>query len=252
MASDTLLYLLPILFILAFLHSSVGLAGGSSYTAYMTLLGLPLPIIPSISLALNTLVSAIAARNFIAYRHFRFDLWLPFQLGALPMVYIGARTILPALVFYALLFVTLLLATLRMLFFRNYVLRPIRKPSHIRVLCLLVGGVLGFLAGSIGIGGGIYLIPFILLFGLADVKQAAAVGIVFIFINSIIGLATRAYTGDVPWNMLWPALLCVGAGSALGSWLGASKWKSSQLNILLIFVLICACWLLIVKIFRLI
>lgn len=234
------LILLPVFFIVAFVHSSVGLAGGSSYTAIMALLGVPLQVIPSISLSLNTLVSSIGSRNFIKNKHFRIKLWLSFQLSALPFVYIGAKTQLPATIFYAILLITLCLSATRMAL--NASLAPSFNFNAFQkvIVSVLVGMVLGFLSGSLGIGGGIYLVPCIILLGLGSIKEASAVGAVFILVNSVIGLATKWQIGLVSISMILPALVTVGVGGMLGSWYGAKIWQAKTLNRMLLLILLVA------------
>lgn len=248
--SQELVYLLlPLFFAIALLHSSVGLAGGSSYTAIMALLGFPLAVIPSISLSLNTLVSGIAARNFIRFAHFRWRLWLPFQLSALPCVYWGAQIVLPAALFYSLLLVTLLLSMWRLSSVKTVegisqgALRSF-TPVKQWVIQGMVGAALGFLSGSMGIGGGVYLVPAILLLGLGSVRQASATAIVFIFVNSVLGLVTKWQLGLVPWAWVWLPLMAVAVGGAVGSWLGASHWRTGILVKILVGVMGLVCVLL--------
>ncbi len=275
--------LLALFFVVAVLHSSVGLAGGSSYTAFMAIFGVPLPTIPSISLSLNTLVSSIGSINFYRYRHFEWRLWLPIQLTALPFVYVGSRIQLPAKAFYVVLLVTLLFSLWRMAKMTfattdasfdgsdtgstpslpqsssskalpsnsklNNV-KTIGSPTSLSLrlaLCTLLGAVLGFLAGSIGIGGGIYLVPSLVLLNLASVRQASAVGVVFILCNSLVGLASKWQLGMVSLSMIMPALMVVGMGGAIGSYLGASRLPTRYVLMALMGVMALASGLLMVK-----
>ena len=66
----------------------------------------------------------------------------------------------------------------------------------------LSGGILGFIAGTVGIGGGIYLVPIIFIFGLGTEKEAAAAGIVFIFVNSIVGLIPRVQLQSINFRII--------------------------------------------------
>ena len=59
-------YLLPILFFfIAFIYSSVGLGGGSSYAALMAIFGISYQMIPTTSLTLNLLVTFFGMINFL-------------------------------------------------------------------------------------------------------------------------------------------------------------------------------------------
>ncbi len=248
--TDTIYFLYPLFFCIAFLHSSVGLAGGSSYTALMAILGFPLQIIPSISLSLNTLVSSIGAFNFIRYRHFDWRILLPFLIGSIPAVYIGAKIILPAIVFYSVLLITLLIGVLRLIFWRDYNSRIHFSVIQRYVISAIVGAILGFISGSVGIGGGIYLVPSILLLGFADAKKAAACGVVFIWINSVIGLFSKWQAEMIDLDWILPMLAVVACGGYLGSFIGANRWSTRYLENALAIVMCIACLLLANKIFR--
>jgi uncharacterized protein len=249
--SEIPVLLFPIFFGVAFLHSSVGLAGGSSYTAIMAVFGVPIQIIPSISLSLNTLVSSVGGFNFIRYRHFHWQILAPFLVGSIPAVYIGAKIILPTLWFYFVLLITLLLGVVRLLFWRNYTNTIGFSNIQRYTISTVLGAVLGFISGSVGIGGGVYLVPSILLLGFADAKKAAACGIVFIWVNSVIGLLSKWQSNMLELSWILPMLLVVFCGGFAGSLIGAKLWSSRYLENILIFVMSIACLLLTNKIWGL-
>ena len=56
-------------------------------------------------------------------------------------------------------------------------------------IVLVSGIVIGFFSGIIGIGGGIFLSPLVLLLGWTTAKQTAAISAPFILVNSIAGLS---------------------------------------------------------------
>ena len=53
---------------------------------------------------------------------------------------------------------------------------------------MLVGAVLGFASGLIGVGGGIFLSPLMILLGWARVREVSGIAALFILVNSISGL----------------------------------------------------------------
>jgi hypothetical protein len=92
----------------------------------------------------------------------------------------------------------------------------------------------------IGIGGGIILSPVILLLHWADMKQTAAVSALFIFVNSLAGLAGLFTTGfEYRPEMGWMIAVAFTGGLA-GSYLGALKFNSSLLKRILAAVLLIA------------
>lgn len=68
-------------FLIAFIYSSVGLGGGSSYTALMAIMGFGTLTIPLLSLSLNLLVTTAGCYNFIRHKHARIGLISPFLVS---------------------------------------------------------------------------------------------------------------------------------------------------------------------------
>jgi len=124
--------------------------------------------------------------------------------------------------------------------------RPSRRPAG--SVLLAVGGVLGFLAGLTGVGGGIYLSPLLLLLRWADVKETAAVSAAFIFVNSLAGLGGLATQGPLP-TVPGPWLASALAGGLLGSVLGAGWVPKRRLTQVLASILLLAAFKLGVKAF---
>ena len=106
------------------------------------------------------------------------------------------------------------------------------------------GAVLGFVSGTIGIGGGIYLVPLIILFGLGTEQEAAASGAAFILLNSMAGLIARFQRGAVSLELMLPLLLAVLAGGFVGSRLGAMRFNPLTIQKILGLVVILALLLL--------
>jgi hypothetical protein len=89
------------------------------------------------------------------------------------------------------------------------------------------------LAVIVGIGGGIYLVPLIIVLGLGTVKEAAACGAVFIWINSLSGLLSRLQFNFIDLSPYAPLLIVVIAGGILGSLMGASRLNGAIMEKLL-------------------
>src|SRR6185295_9991053 len=87
----------------------------------------------------------------------------------------------------------LIIPIIRFLFFSNIRVDQIRKANF--WLSVLIGAVIGFLSGLIGIGGGIILSPVLLLLKWTDQKQTAAISAAFIFVNSLSGLFGQLQKG---------------------------------------------------------
>ena len=84
------------------------------------------------------------------------------------------------------------------------------------IFILTIGAILGFIAGAVGIGGGIYLVPLIIMFGLGTEKEAAAAGAMFIWVNSLVGVIARAKIGYFDLQFILPLAIAVLIGGFVG------------------------------------
>ena len=109
--------LLAVIFaMVAFFYASVGLGGGSSYTALLAIFGATTVTIPMVSLTLNVLVTTVGSIIFLSQRHARLRLIAPFLITSIPMAYVGGMLHLPKMLFYLVLLVSLTFAAMRIYF----------------------------------------------------------------------------------------------------------------------------------------
>jgi uncharacterized membrane protein YfcA len=216
-------FLAVLFFVVAFVYSSVGLAGGSSYTALMAIFGFHTLAIPMISLTLNVFVSTVGSFNFIRNRHARLRLITPFLISSIPMAYLGGSLRLPKETFYWVLMISLIFVALRIYVWRSTSIELNIGQTGKIILSLIAGSALGLISGIVGIGGGIYLVPLIIILGLGTEKEAAACGAIFIWLNSASGLLSRFQYNAIDLTDYIPLIVAVVAGGALGSFLGSFK-----------------------------
>ncbi|HTN42483.1 MAG TPA: sulfite exporter TauE/SafE family protein [Nitrospiria bacterium] len=240
MPSD-LIWLLPLFLLAAMLYSSVGHGGASAYLAILVLAGYARPEIAPTVLILNILVTVTGLTNYYRAGYFTSRILWPFILASIPAAYLGGMIPLSQPVFSGILGGTLFIAGLRFILFTKPILpRPPVNAVWIYAIGLPVGLVLGFLAGLIGIGGGIFLSPLLLLMGWANAKQTAAVSAAFIILNSLSGLAAHALNGTMHPGLALPLGLTVLIGGQIGSWWGARKIPPKVLQQVLGTVLLTA------------
>ena len=233
--------LLAVLFFtVAFVYSSVGLGGGSSYTALMAVFGINALAVPMISLSLNVLVTSVGSFNFIRNKHGKLTLILPFLISSMPMAFIGGALQLPKEIFYFVLLLSLVFVAARIYFWEKTTVKLTLGQKGKIVVSLISGAVLGFVAGIVGIGGGIYLVPLIILLGLGTEKEAAACGAIFIWLNSITGLISRLQYNSIDLTHYLPLVIGVLAGGALGSFIGSVKLSTKVMEKILGSVVIAA------------
>ena len=114
----------------------------------------------------------------------------------------------------------------------------VRQPRH--TLALLVGGAIGLISGIVGVGGGIFLSPLMIVCRWADAKQTAAVSACFIVLNSVAGLLGRVTAGPLDGTLALGVIVPALAGGLLGSRLGAGVLPKPALCRMLAGVLMIA------------
>ena len=196
------LLLLPLV---AFLYASVGHGGASGYLALMALFSFSPEVMKPTALLLNLFVAAIAFFHYYQSGYFSWKAFWPFAIASIPMAFLGGMIELDATLYRKFLGVLLIFAILKMLQVFG------KERSEIRSVKiwqgLLVGGIIGYFSGLIGIGGGIVLTPVILLFHWGKMKEAAAISALFIWVNSAAGLLGQ-FTNEM--QLVSHSLLLVG------------------------------------------
>lgn len=217
--------LIPLFFFTALLYSSAGLGGGSTYLALLALFGFSYTSIPLFALSCNILVVSGGFWHFYRAGHFRSKNVLPFLISSIPLAYLGGTLRISQNVFSLILAFALICAAFRL--FLKEEEKPLKELSWKKafILGLPLGGLIGFLSGLIGIGGGIFLSPLLMLWRWASAKQAAAAASFFILINSISGLLGQVSKGASFDHLerLGPLLIAVFLGSQIGARWGAFR-----------------------------
>ncbi len=234
-------YLLPILFFfVALIYSSIGLGGGTSYIALMTIFGISYHTIPSTSLVLNLVVTFIGMISFWYNGHGRLDLVIPLLIISIPMAYLGGLLTLPENIFRVILLITLIIVAVRIYLFQQLQFRFKISGNQKYIVIIVIGSLLGFIAGTVGIGGGIYLVPLLIIFGLASEKESAAAGSTFIWFNSLAGITARQQSGIIDTDFILPLIGSVAVGGVTGSYLGASQYNEKTIQNIMGFVIVIA------------
>ena len=225
------------IFIVAVMYSSVGHGGASGYLAVMAFLAVAPGVTRPTALVLNVFVASIAAFQFYRSGHFSWRLFLPFAVASVPMAFVGGMIHLPTTAYKLVLGAVLILAAVRLAWKFVNDGEP-RQPNV--AICLVIGGVIGLLSGLVGVGGGIFLTPVLLLMNWSETKRAAGVSAMFILVNSIAGIAGNyAQVATLPSNV-WVWIVAAVVGGVVGSTLGAKRFDSIVLRRVLAVVLLVA------------
>jgi uncharacterized membrane protein YfcA len=240
---ETIILFYSLLFLVAFLYSSVGHGGASGYLALMALFSISPEVMKPTALLLNLFVSLTSFIQFYRGKHFNWKIFLPFAIASVPMAFVGGLIKVDADVYKKILGLLLLLPIARFLFFSNIRVDQIKKSNT--ALSLLIGAAIGFLSGLIGIGGGIILSPVLLLLKWTDMKQTAAISALFIFVNSLSGLAGQLTKGINFGPDMYAYVAVAFAGGLFGAYYGSIRFRQVILKYLLAAVLMVAAYKLI-------
>lgn len=230
-------------FVTALLYAIAGFGGGSTYTALLVLAGTDYRAVPILSLACNILVVSVGTWRFARAGHLDWRRVWPLFVTSVPAAWLGGRLVVEKDLFVGLLAGSLLVAGLTMLW-QPYWKRDITPEPGPRWIEPVAGGGLGFLAGVVGIGGGIFLAPLLYLLRWDAPRRIAATCAAFILVNSISGLAGQASKGlgaaaavIGEHGLLFPAVLVGGIlGASLGSRRIEPQWVRIVTALLILYV----------------
>lgn len=218
-------------FIIALIYSAVGFGGGSSYIAVLALFDYPYESIPVIGLICNLIVVSGGVFHFHKHGHFQWSHFWPFAVSSIPMAFVGGRISISKDFFLFLLAVCLFIVAVRLLFLNRNIkdFSEYKKPKL--SLAIILGAILGLIAGMVGIGGGIFLAPVLLHLKWGLPKQIAATAALFIMLNSLSGLAGQWVKGTsmIDLENYWPLFLSVLIGGQIGSRVGSGSVFSQRM-----------------------
>lgn len=229
-----LLIVLAVLFCISFLFSSVGHGGASGYLAVLSMASIPVAVIKPTALVLNVFVSVLSFLHFYKQGYFKWKLFYPFILLSIPLAFLGGQIKLEDTVYKNVLAVVLLFVLVKIIMSKRDLVVTQEMPF---VPAVVIGGIIGFLSGVLGIGGGIILSPILLLFRWTTIKEAAPITALFIFLNSISGLlGFFMKAGSLPQETLFLLPITL-IGGFLGSYYGSKKYSNAVLQRILVVVI---------------
>ena len=209
-------------FVTAILYASVGFGGGSTYLALLLIWDVPYYIFPVIALICNIFVVSGNSFNYIKAGNLNLKLLIPYLIGSIPLAFIGGSLEIDKNLLEIFLFIVLAIAgTLLLINFKSY---DDNKSSYRDIpilISILIGGILGFISGVVGIGGGIFLSPILFLIKAARPKHIVTAASLFILINSISGVIGQL-TKNIVLNDIsnyWYLFLIVIIGGHIGNFL---------------------------------
>jgi len=236
------LALLPLAAVIAAAYAAVGLGGGTGQLALMTLFGVPPELMPSTALTLNIVVTSAALIRFGVAGRFRWDLFVPFLALAIPAAFVGGMITVPRRAFMILLAVALSLAAAGMLRSAARGDDSTHRPGRLLLWTVgpLVGIVIGAASGMLGIGGGIFLGPVILLARWATPRETAAITAATVLTLSVAGLAAHGMRGNIDLEFIGPLAGAVLVGGLAGAHLSATRFTPATFKRVFAVVIVIA------------
>lgn len=233
----TAIFIILAIFIVAVMYSSVGHGGASGYLAMMAFFAVAPEVTRPTALVLNLFVASIGTFQFWRAGYFSWRLFWPFAAASIPMAFIGGMIHLPTHIYKIVLGGVLCLAAVRLAI-------NLKGDDEVKdppiLACLAIGAVIGLLSGMVGVGGGIFLTPILLLMHWAETRVAAGVSVLFILVNSMAGLAGNYKQVSVLPPDVWIWIAAAVVGGLIGSTLGSKRFDSITLRRVLAVVLLFA------------
>ena len=222
-------------FITAILYSSVGFGGGSTYLALFLIWEVPYYIFPIIALFCNVVVVSGNCFNYIKSGNLNIKLLIPYLIGSIPLAFIGGSLTINKDFFEIFLFFILSIAGVLLLInFKSYD-DDVGDYKKIPIIfSIIIGCILGFISGVVGIGGGIFLSPILFLLKAAKPKHIVTAASVFILINSLLGILGQL-TKDTVLNQIldyWFLIIMVLIGGQIGNFLNLKIFPARVLALI--------------------
>ena len=228
-------------FITAILYASIGFGGGSTYLALMLIWDIPFYIFPIIALICNIIVVTGNSINFFRTKNTNLSLLTPYLIGSVPFAFFGASISINKNLFEILLFFVLIIAGIFLLLEnKSFDKDKIAIRQIPKILSILIGSIIGFISGLVGIGGGIFLSPILFLLRAGYPKHITSTASLFILINSILGVAGQL-TKDIVFNEFlnyWPLFVAVLIGGQIGSFINIKFLSNKVLALMTSFLVI--------------
>ncbi len=242
MVSTELVVILLALFAVAALYSSVGLGGASGYLAVLsmtTFAAAEAIWLKQYAWSLNLVVAGLAFWHYSRAGHHVMGLSVPFVTASVPMAAIGGYLLVEGDLYDGLLSLALAVAAWRLMS-GDAGVGEVARPGILKAAS--VGGSIGLASGVIGIGGGVFLLPALMLGRWATAKEAAATTSLFVWLNSLAGLAGAGVAGglDLDTSLLFPFAIAVLAGGMIGSRYGSEVSSQKGVRGMLVAVLLLA------------
>jgi uncharacterized membrane protein YfcA len=237
--------LLPLLFfIISLIYSSAGFGGGSMYLAILSgavfTLSLPQGEIKTLALLCNASVTTYGCLQFARYKFIHWKGNIRLLLFSIPFVLLATQIKLEEKVFLLFLSIGLLLSALFMVI--PMIVKMKESFEFNKKLLWPFSAVIGFISGLTGIGGGVYLSPFLYFSKWGEEKKIAATTSLFIAVNSWVALIPMLGQSQnlLFENSTYYLILAVVSGAVIGNFTALKFLPKNGIRSITVAILIYA------------
>ena len=207
-----------IFFAIAFIYSSVGFGGGSSYLAILGITLINFYMIRTTALLCNLFVVSGSCYLFYKNGHLKFKRFAPYVITSIPLAFIGALFNLGQKTFFIILGSVLIFSAFFLIYQSLEKNNDLITKEYPTYFSYILGALIGFLSGIVGIGGGIFLAPILNHLKWDKPIVISSLASFFILVNSVSALFGLSYGGSL--SILWPNIIVLIIAVVLGGQLG--------------------------------
>ena len=225
--------LLIVIFLSSLVLTMVGLGGGLIFSPLFVLLKFPVSTAVSASLFLNAIAAASAAITYFRKKMVDVKVGLPLLIASTISAPLGAVLTqkINVRIFTGVLALVIFLAAMRMLFSGKIE----AERAEISMARKIIGGgvigaVIGVMAGFLGIGGGVFIVPLLIYVLKVPTKMAAATSIFIVVFSSLSGFVTHISIADTDWKFILTAAVFSFLGGQAGSRIMSEKLKGKTVR----------------------
>ena len=238
-----------IIFFLAVLFSMLGLGGSLVYVPLFYWLGIDMLIAIPTALLLNGITSSSAAITYYRKKMIDLQVAAPFALTSIIGAPLGAyfTKFISTEILLWILSIVLIFAGARMLLFgkkgANNVSTSTTDKKNRSIIGIVLGFGIGFFAGLLGLGGGVFIVPILTALGF-ETKRASATSAFIVLFSSFSGFFGHLTTGHLDMTLMIYTAIAAFIGGQVGSHLMHSKMRSETIKQMFGVVL----WIMAIKI----
>ena len=236
--------LIAAIFLISLVLTMVGLGGGLIFSPLFIILGFVKSEAASASLFLNLIAAASAAYTYSRKKMVDFSLAIPLIISSSLAAPIGSylNVRIDVKPFLMIMAFVLALAGVRMLISPGGDVKAGTMGSSKKIIGGIgIGACIGVLAGLLGIGGGVFIVPLLIYVMKTPTKIAAASSTFIVCFSSLTGFLGYASMETINWLFILPAAIASFAGGQVGARIMSAKLKGKSIQVIFSIILFVLC-----------